>query len=470
MSVDICYLISHGFAARMLLQTNLVQRLTKKGLKVAIVSPDATDENWGDLSNDPLVQLVEWKTKSTIWDDDYLYKRMYFLEDLSKNSALLEKFYNALFYSDSRHPWKRVRPLYYYSIYQLIRFFPGIRARFLKKENKHLHSEEAQSILQELNPRLVVSTYPVSIIEAKMIHSAKEQGIHTLLHLLSWDNITCKGKFPAVPDSFIAWGDIMFNELQEYYGLTKEQVTICGVPHFDQHVEVRENPAPEAMLTELGLNPERPYLLVAMSSPRFAPKEIDIVEWLSSKTVQDFFGKEMQLVVRPHPQNVTTFMAKESWLTRLDALKSDRVAIDYPRLSESKIRWSMKKQDMLRLSNLITGCSVCLNSGSTVSIDALMHNKPVILTSFDADANLPYWNSARRLVDYTHLKKLVAAGGALSVGSFAALGKAIQTYMTDPKGDLSKRREALFQECYQDDGLATERVVAALENTLKKIG
>ena len=37
MSVDVCYLISHGFAARMILHSKLLPELRKQGLSVAIM-------------------------------------------------------------------------------------------------------------------------------------------------------------------------------------------------------------------------------------------------------------------------------------------------------------------------------------------------------------------------------------------------------------------------------------------------
>ncbi len=52
------------------------------------------------------------------------------------------------------------------------------------------------------------------------------------------------------------------------------------VYHFDQHLQVKENPNYQSLLKQLGLSPDQPYLFFAMSSPRFAPREIDIVERL----------------------------------------------------------------------------------------------------------------------------------------------------------------------------------------------
>jgi len=68
---DICYVISHGFAARMLLQTGLLTRLTEQGKSIAIITPDPNDENLKALQDNPLVQIYDPEINQTIWDDDY---------------------------------------------------------------------------------------------------------------------------------------------------------------------------------------------------------------------------------------------------------------------------------------------------------------------------------------------------------------------------------------------------------------
>ncbi|MEM1123350.1 MAG: hypothetical protein AAGJ18_23115 [Bacteroidota bacterium] len=467
-TIDVCYIISHGFAARMLLQTGLITRLTEEGKHIAIITPDATDENLRAIAANPRVHIYDPAIEQTIWDDDYGVKRMYYLEDIKSNPVFWEKHLYSILYSKSIHPWKRIRPFIYYPIHRLIPYFPSIRRRFKQTESTYLFSEKSAVLLAKIKPALVVSTYPINFLEAKFLFAAKQQKIPTLIHLLSWDNITSKGIFPVIPDQFIVWGKVMYDELKEYYGTADEDIHICGVPHFDHHIAVKHHPNYEDLLTELGLNPDLPYLFFAMSSPRFAPHEIDIVEWLAEAIGKDIFGKRMQLIVRPHPQNVQGSLADKKWIKRLDALNGKRVAIDYPKLHSSKVRWSMQKSDMTRLSNLLVGCSVCLNSGSTVSIDALVFGKPVILTSFDGDRQLYYWKSARRLVDYPHQKKFVAMGGAKVVYDYDDLKKTILRYLTDPAYDQRQRQYALEQECYANDGQATERVIVAMLNILEK--
>ena len=468
-NIDICYVISHGFAARMLLQTGLIKRLTEQGKRIAIITPDPSDENLKELHASPLVDIYDPEIEQSIWDDDYGVKRMYYLEDIRNNPVFWEKHLYSIWYSKSKHPWKRIRPFIYYPIHRLIKYFPSIRARFKKTENKYLYSKKASILIAKIQPNVVVSTYPINFLEAKFLFAAKEQKIQTIIHLLSWDNITSKGIFPVIPDQFIVWGQVMFEELKEYYGTTDRNIHICGVPHFDNHIQVKQQPNYKPLIQDLGLNSELPYLFVAMSSPRFAPYEIEIVEWLAQAIQKNEFGEKMQLIVRPHPQNVQGSLADKKWVKRLDNLIGERVTVDYPQLVNSKVRWSMRKTDMNRLSNLLAGCSICLNSGSTVSIDALMLDKPVILTSFDGDKELYYWKSARRLIDYPHQKKFVGLGGAKAVHSYEDLKKTIQKYIVDPNYDIAKRRKALAMECYLNDGQSTNRVIEAMLQVLDKM-
>lgn len=459
MKVDIAYIVSHGFAARMVMQTDLLGKLVRAGKKVALIAPDAEDDNLKKYCKAAGVDLHAFRPASNRWNDQYAFARKYFLENIKANPALWEKHIYATKYNKSKNPWRQVRPRFLYLGYQLTQAFPSIRKWYQRKESQQLESEKAIRFIEAISPNTVVSTYPVNFSEGMLLKAAKAQGCKTVIHLLSWDNISCKGHFPQLADEYIAWGPIMAAELKEYYGVSDEKIHQCGVPHFDVHLLNRANPQPGVFLEKLGLKADRPYLFFGMSSPRFAPYEIDIVEWLGKQVTNNVFGKDMQLIVRPHPQNVQGNMADTSWLPRLEALNSDRIGVDFPDLSISKMAWSMQEKDMLRMSRLLAGCTVSLNSGSTLSIDALMCGKPVILTSFDAGEELTYWRSARRLIDYTHLRKLVGCGGVSLVQSFDELTAVVKEYLANPDYLLAARNYTLKQECDLQDTLATERVV-----------
>lgn len=460
---DFCYVISHGFALRMLMQTQLLFKMAELGLRVAIVSPDKSDPSFASLEGHPNIEIFECKEKLTIWDDNYGFKRRYFLEDVRANPVFWEKHIHSIFYSKSKHPWKRIRPLYYYLIFLLIKVFPGIRKRFKKNEKRNLESVGVEKLLQEINPAAVVSTYPINYLESKFLYAAEKNQIAKIIHLLSWDNITSKGIFPIQADKYVVWGDIMEEELLAYYDVSANDVYKCGVVHFDGHILEAKQSNTRNTLANLGLNVDLPYIFIAMSSPRFAPYEVEIVEWMAKQIQQNTFGDKMQLIVRPHPQNVQGAMSDQRWIGRLKALSSSRVGVSFPSLAESGIRWSMTNTDMYELTDLIQGASVSLNSGSTVSIDSLVLGKPVVITAFDGSRTVKYMKSARRLMDYTHLKKFIALGGAEVAEDYESLSKLINAYIENPDRRLEERQNALNKQCYLPDGHATERVIQAMQ-------
>ncbi|MEM8529106.1 MAG: hypothetical protein AAF806_19845 [Bacteroidota bacterium] len=461
--VDIAYIVSHGFAARMLTQTNLLGKLVEKGLKVALITPDKEDENLRNYCGKAKVELFEFNPSSSFWTSQYGNARKYFLEDIRNNTALWEKHLYSTQFNKSKRLWGKIQPRLFYLAYLCTKWFPSLRNWYKKREDKYLESESATHLIQKINPKTLVATYPVNFREGMLLKAAKQQHKKTVIHLLSWDNISCKGRFPALADEYIAWGAIMKAEFMEYYDIPANKIHTCGVPHFDLHIESRKHPKPQVYLEALGLNPEQSYLFFGMSSPRFAPREIDIVEHLAQQVQQNIFGEEMQLIVRPHPQNVQGNMADQSWLPRLEAINKGKVAVDFPNLVKSNLPWSMQQQDMSRLSQLLAGCTVSMNSGSTLSIDALMCGVPVILTSFDGDEKLAYWQSARRLIDYPHLKKLVYLGGVSIVDSFDDLFEMIKKYIENPNFNAEKRSKTLAQQCDNYESFSTPKVVNQLQ-------
>jgi hypothetical protein len=465
--IDVCYLVSHGFSSRMVFQTGLLEKLVQKGKRAAVIAPDRNDPNLVDYCSKQGVELYEFRATKNIFTVDYVFMRTYFLEDIRNNPGLWAKHQREIKGNKSWNPYIRLRPYAYYLIYLLMKVVPGLRKRFKAYEDRLLDSPKALSLLEEMNPKLVVATYPMNLAESIVLRAAQKKGIPTALHLLSWDNITCKGHFPALADYYVAWGPVMRDEFMEYYNIPEEKIYPCGVPHFDAHYHVKQQPDYKGFVEELELNPDAPYLFVAMSSPYFAPMGMDIVEWLAQRVNEDVFGPDMQLIVRPHPQNVQGGMADFSWLSRLEDIKGPRVAVDYPSLVESKLPWSMQDHDMNRLSNLLAGCTVCLNYGSTVSIDALMVGKPALVVAFDGDDYLPWWQSGRRQMDYVHYAKLVELGGVRVAWNYEETEEHLRYWIENPDGDLESRNHALSMECGKNDGKATERVANALTEILE---
>jgi hypothetical protein len=459
--IDFLYLISHGFAARMILQTGLIDQLLDSGYNVAICCPDINDTNLKQLSENKGVELFD------LYSDFHFDRngnltllRMYVLEDISQNVALLDKHQKQL-QRKTRNPWKRIRPHLFYAVHEISKILPGIKERYMRWEEKKYFNFDLQEKLRRINPKVVVSTYPVSVLEGQVLLNVKELGIKSVIHLLSWDNISCKGRFLSNADKYISWGPIMTSELQEYYNINRCDIFESGVAHYDLHYQAKLRDV-KPYLLNLGLDPKLPFLLFGMSSPYFAPNEIDIVEQLSKWIGEGRFNRKIQLIVRPHPQNIAGNMADLSWLPRLKALKSEGVAVDFPELHNSNIPWSMQTDDMPKLSTLLAHSVVSINSCSTLSLDSLAVETPVILTSFDGHEEKDYWDSARRMVDFPHLKKMISYNAISVTYTFEELYTEIEGYMSSTSKKENERAETLRKHCGPNDGGNTERVISAL--------
>lgn len=450
----------------MILHSNVIPSLRAMGLSVAIITPNAGEASVRAFAGEHDVHLEQMPPLSEERLRFYSQTRYYLYENVRLNPSLWAKHLRAVAEGKAGYPWRRLRPALLLRLNHLAVRSRSVRAAFQVIERMLLANQQAADLLWRLQPGLLVSTYPVAPDEACLLFEAQRAGVSTVGQLLSWDNITAKGRFTVVPDYFAAWGPIMRAELQSYYEISPERIIETGVAHFDRHVTSVSQRSIRQAVSALGLRPDRPYLFFGMMSPYFTPYEIEIVEWVARAVEAGRFGPEMQLVIRPHPQNVQGYMADTSWLPRLDALAGNRVVVDYPILENSSLMWNMNEADLPKLANLLAGCALSLNSGSTLSIDAIIHDKPVILTLFDANHHLPWWQSARRGGDYLHLAKMISLGGVQVVRSFGELEQAIERYLAEPGRDAVGRQRVRREEVGICDGMASVRVARALHDFL----
>jgi hypothetical protein len=466
---DVCYIVSLGLSARMILHTDLIKEMKKAGLNnIALVFPGKIDKSFEHYEQNFGIKTYFADFKNSIWSNEYMNFRRYVYEDIRNNPALLAKHVKSIFEYKGINPWRKIKPYFYYTVNKISEVLSFSRPAFSKLEQFILKNRNLRKLIKEIDPKIIVSTYPVNYIEGAAINTGRSLGITTITHLLSWDNITCKGRFPALSDYYISWGQIMKDELQEYYNIPSEKIFNTGVPHFDKSKELVNSSVLKTTLDEMGLNSKMPYILVGMSSPYFSPREIDIVERLADLIIRNIFGTNMQLVIRPHPQNVEGEMSDVSWLTRLKKLECNRVGIDYPIVEKSHLPWNTKENDLKKLSNLIAGCTVLINSGSTISIEGLIHNKPVILTLFDGDSALKDHNSARRLRSFFHLQKLINTRSVKLAFHYEELKQSLISYIQDPSQNSEERGKALKLECGEIDGKSSARIAGIFAQLTNK--
>lgn len=461
----IVYLISHGHTARGVLQTGLLKKIVNQNIEVVVIAKTGTEKTLKNCVEAEGARIDYFKPRSGKWDAQRTILRSYVHQNIRENPALWEKHQRRV--QDKSASFKRrVLNRFYFILGTGLRHITPLKRLYYKIEKRLYFNPDAIDVLRHHAPDVIISTRPVDTMEAELLNAATRLGIHKIMYILSWDNITSKGIFPELADSYLTWGEIMNQELRDYYGVKNHQLFITGVTHFDIHAEVKLKSVENRWVDNLKLDSTKPYLFFTMSASYFAPNEIDIIEWLSDQVHKNSFGMAMQLVVRPHMQNLDPAFSESSWIQRLKNLNSDRVVVDWPDVNSDQLAWFMSHDEMIKLSYLLKGATICLNSGSTISIEACIFDKPTILTMIDV-VEKSEWESVKRILKFKHIEKFLSFNAVDVVTTFEELGGAIRVALHHPDVKSKNRNEVVQMECFRVDQQSTDRFVSNVLSILK---
>ena len=159
MNCRIIFLISNGFSARMICQTDLLQKLVEGGLRVGLLVPDCSDPSMTVLRDRWGVELHEYHAERNFFQVQVFQLRKYLLNDIRANPALMEKYMSRKLARD-RSPVKRLQLRLGLGLNRLTQRFPAVRRGYHGLERKIFSSKRAVEQLRTLAPNLLVSSLP----------------------------------------------------------------------------------------------------------------------------------------------------------------------------------------------------------------------------------------------------------------------------------------------------------------------
>ncbi|MGE3539058.1 MAG: hypothetical protein AB7N91_16700 [Candidatus Tectimicrobiota bacterium] len=460
----IAFVLTHGFMARMVLRSGMARQLSAQGLRITAISPNADEAYFQEECQQERIALCQNPPHTGRIANLFRTYRPYLLDDIMGNAALQTR--HAQLFAQ-----RALLRIGLETVNKHLAPHAWFRAGARHLERQLNRSQPIVTLLRDLRPDYLVLPNPFGTQETMYMVHARDLGIPVVCQMLSWDNITSKGTPLMMPDYFISWGPIMTDEMMNLYHFAPERIYECGVPHFDVYAHPEHFTPREDILRRLNLPPTQPYLLYGMVAPFFAPRELDVLTWLVEKIRAQALARPCSLVIRPHPQTIRGFYAYDrTGLERLQALTGPQVALDMPPVLSDRLAWDLPKSDMYTLASLLAGSAMCLSVGSTLCLDACMVDCPVISVGFDGWEVLPYDQSARRGLDFIHIKKMLALGGVRVARSFGDLEAHINTYLREPHLERAERAQTVAQECGPRDGRAAQRVAATLASLCQSPG
>jgi hypothetical protein len=178
---------------------------------------------------------------------------------------------------------------------------------FVALERAIPRSDAMDRFLRERAPDAVILSPLVrgASPQNDVLASARARRIPTAAAIASWDNLTNKSILLAHPDRMLVWNETQRREARELHRYPPERVVVTGAQCFDRWFDRRPSRARERFCADVGLPPDRPFLLyVGSTASIFAPDaEVKFVRRWLQFLASDGVLAGFSVLIRPHPYN-----------------------------------------------------------------------------------------------------------------------------------------------------------------------
>ncbi len=317
--------------------------------------------------------------------------------------------------------------------------------------------------VKKYNPVLILTATPgFTHFESWAIILAKKAKIPTAAINFTWDNLTSNGKLIRKTDYLIVWNEIIKKEAQDYHSYLPQDVFVSGPIRFDNYfinTNTSEEITRDKFLKNKGLDPTRKTVLVATMSNNNYPHHKELVQSIVSFRDKKPPGDRFNIFIRVHPI--------DNFHLYTDFAKADHKNLYIERAGEQirpdsaigqKVR--MGEDDMLNLKHTLMYTDVCVNPFSTISLESMIFDKPVINIGLDPEY--------RPALSYVHYKPLLNKEAVKVAYTEKQLEDYINLYLTKPETDRENRKKIVQDFIGFTDGLSYKRNVDFLEEILKK--
>jgi hypothetical protein len=312
--------------------------------------------------------------------------------------------------------------------------------------------------LKQLAPALLVSASPETFYDVPWLLAAGLLGIPRAVWIRSWDNITSKVGVLPDAETFIVWSELMARELRQYFPeYADRKVITIGALQFDGHRDSANIMTRHEFCGPMGLSPKKPIVLYCTGGPHILVNEHLVIQDLQKIASEMPKSTRPQILVRLHPY---------SWNTDLRAYENLRQVCVWPRQKDAATMAGGSTTGLIDDYKVMLSSfyhqAVNVNVASTVTLDSVVLDKPVINIAYDGPQKLHPSICARRVYRYDHYRHVVNSGAVSLAHSFDGLRRSLEQALIRPDLQHQQRQELVRLECGEVDGRAGERLADAI--------
>jgi hypothetical protein len=314
--------------------------------------------------------------------------------------------------------------------------------------------QDLQELFREFPPSLVVSTHTEMSIDLDVVVAARRRGVPTMSVLRSWDHLHKQLKVRG--DTLCVGNRANYREALELHGFRPDDVRLLGSMAFDRYFTPGVVLSREEAFGRIGLDPARPVLLFGTAGPLGAMlDETHLLEFLIRTTDEHPALRDAQIVCRLHPLNQLQHYIRYA--------EHPRVTLSYGTSSVPTMGWSMSRDEVDGLANLLRHADVVITPASTLAIEAPVFDTPTLISSFSLLQPGRYQRMFQIMTFSRHFRPIVENDWLPVARAPEELGPMIVRALEDRSWYAEGRRAVVDEFCTFTDGRSYQRVAARID-------
>ena len=293
---------------------------------------------------------------------------------------------------------------------------------------------------------------------APFLYAAQQLKIPTTTFIFSWDNLASKGRMLGTFDYFLVWSQLMQSELLYFYPMVrKNQVKVVGTPQFEPYVMSKYESTRDEFFNKFHLDARLKTICYSCADVSIGQNDPKVISAIAQAIRDKAIAVPVQLLVRTSPAE--------------DDARFKIVRDQFPEIIWNVPKWILTRdnhaeiwsqripsvEDIKDLRSLLEYVDLNINMCSTMSLDFMLFDKPVINTVFGNSQNGLY--DDQRFLDYDHFKKVVDSGAVIIAKNESELIAQIKHALQYPK-ERAKLRTAMIDLQISEPLMGTSKRIA----------
>jgi hypothetical protein len=325
--------------------------------------------------------------------------------------------------------------------------------------SKNKITKEYFKLLTEDEPSHVFFTHQRPPYLAPFLYAVIQSKIPVSTFIFSWDNLASKGRMLGAFDYFLVWSNLMKEELLYFYpNVKKESVKVVGTPQFEPYVMKKYEIDKIDFITKFNLKTDKKIICYSCADVSIGQNDPIVIKIIADALLNNKFKIETQLIVRTSPAE--------------DDARFKEIKEAYPHIIWNVPKWVLTREnhveswsqrvpseeDIKDLRSILEYVDLNINMCSTMSLDFMLFDKPVINTVFGNTENGLY--NDQRFLNYVHYKKVIDSQSVTVAKNANELIAQINVALSHPK-ERSMQRNAMINLQISKDLLGTSKRIAS---------